>query len=298
MGENRKVSLQADGSHSNQGKPTAAIATGLGNRQKRVDDYHPQMERHRHGEERQINGGLCPPICQQPSPAKRYQTQIDDQGFRNGDACTRLFMLYASKRRRKLFIPSLKTAQGLAVSQQGKEEVVFGHFVNLLGQTQSRSTKLNWNHLGYEQHNLDELESPFGEEEIKRTIMHIPTEKAPGPDGFIGLFYKRCWPIIQTDLTTAIQAFHSLRTQRLELVNEANVVLIPKMNDASEVADFRPINLINSLAKIITKILADRLSPRLNELVSGCQNAFIRKRCIHDNFRQLHVRAERDQGTA
>lgn len=47
---------------------------------------------------------------------------------------------------------------------------------------------------------------------------------------------------------------------------------------------FRPISLINSLAKIITKILEDRLAPRLNEIVSGCQNAFIKKRCIHDNF--------------
>jgi hypothetical protein len=57
----------------------------------------------------------------------------------------------------------------------------------------------------------------------------------------------------------ALRAFHSLRTQKLELINEAHVVLLPKRNDAASVADFRPISLINSLAKIITKTIADRL---------------------------------------
>lgn len=128
--------------------------------------------------------------------------------IRNGDACTRLFMLHASNRRRKLFILSLKLSTGLAISQQRKEEVVFDHFVNLLGQTQARSASLNWAHLGYDQHDLNDLEDPFEEEEIKNTIMKLPNEKASGPDGFIGLFYKKYWAIVRADL----QAFHSLRT--------------------------------------------------------------------------------------
>jgi hypothetical protein len=114
--------------------------------------------------------------------------------------------------------------------------------------------------------------------------MQLPNEKAPGPDGFIGLFYKKCWTIIYTDLLAALQAFHSLRTQKLDLINEANVVLLPKTPDAASITDFRPISLINSLVKIITKVMAERLVPKLNDLVSTCQNAFIKKRCIHDNF--------------
>jgi hypothetical protein len=162
--------------------------------------------------------------------------------------------------------------------------MVYNHFVNLMGQTQTRTASLHWAHLGYQQHNLQDLEDPFDEEEIKKIIMRLPNEKAPGPDGFIGLFYKKCWNIIKFNLMEALGAFHSLRTRKLDLVNEAHVVLLPKTMGAASVTDFRPISLINSLAKIITKILADRLAPRLNELVSCCQNAFIQKRCIHDNF--------------
>jgi hypothetical protein len=47
---------------------------------------------------------------------------------------------------------------------------------------------------------------------------------------------------------------------------------------------FRPISLINSFMKILTKILANRLAPRMNEIVSTAQIAFIQKRSIHDNF--------------
>jgi hypothetical protein len=47
-------------------------------------------------------------------------------------------------------------------------------------------------------------------------------------------------------------------------------------------ADYRPISLINSITKIITKLLATR--SHTNQLVSQAQNAFIKKRYIHDNF--------------
>ena len=49
-------------------------------------------------------------------------------------------------------------------------------------------------------------------------------------------------------------------------------------------SDYRPISLIHSVAKIFSKLLANRLAPHLDGLVSKCQSAFIRKRCIQDNF--------------
>ena len=61
-------------------------------------------------------------------------------------------------------------------------------------------------------------------------------------------------------------------------------------------SEYRPISLINSLVKIITKILANRLTPYMNELVSHAQNAFIKKRCIHNNF--LYVQRVRDSTSA
>lgn len=82
----------------------------------------------------------------------------------------------------------------------------------------------------------------------------------------------------------AINAFYCLGSDKVNLVNDANIVLLPKKDGALSVGDFRPISLINSMSKIITKVLANRLAPRLNDLLPKNQTAFIKKRCIHDNF--------------
>jgi phage antirepressor YoqD-like protein len=60
--------------------------------------------------------------------------------------------------------------------------------------------------------------------------------------------------------------------------------MVPKADGADQVKDFRPIILVHSFAKFITKILANRLAKRLNEMVSPNQSAFIKGRFIQDNF--------------
>jgi hypothetical protein len=71
---------------------------------------------------------------------------------------------------------------------------------------------------------------------------------------------------------------------RLYLLNSTYVTLLPKKSEAIKVKDFRPISLIHSFAKIVTKILANRLAPKLPDLVSVNQSAFVKGRSIHDNF--------------
>lgn len=54
--------------------------------------------------------------------------------------------------------------------------------------------------------------------------------------------------------------------------------------DATNVKDFRPISLVHNFAKLLTKVLANRLEGRLHELVTNNQSAFIKGRFIQDNF--------------
>lgn len=53
---------------------------------------------------------------------------------------------------------------------------------------------------------------------------------------------------------------------------------------AAKPKDFRPISLIHSFAKLFTKVLALRLSHYIDDLIVPGQSAFIKKRCIQDNF--------------
>ena len=72
--------------------------------------------------------------------------------------------------------------------------------------------------------------------------------------------------------------------RKLWLLNSAYMALIPKKAEAIAAHDYRPISLVHSFAKLITKIMANRLAPLLNSMVAASQSAYIRGRCIHDNF--------------
>jgi hypothetical protein len=53
----------------------------------------------------------------------------------------------------------------------------------------------------------------------------------------------------------------------LHNMNDALMVLLPKSAEASTVRDYRPNALIHSLGKLIAKVLANWLAPKLGELV-------------------------------
>lgn len=108
-------------------------------------------------------------------------------------------------------------------------------------------------------------------------------DKAPGPDGFTARFYQACWSIIKGDVMAVLGAVHGGDTRKLNHLNSAYKILIPKKEDAQTVGDYRPISLVHSFAKLITKIMANRLAPRLGNMVASNQSAFIRGRSIHDN---------------
>lgn len=115
-------------------------------------------------------------------------------------------------------------------------------------------------------------------------VQDLAADKAPSPDGFIGVFFKRSWGVIKDDLMAALQYFYQLHDQHLLHLNTAHLVLIPKKPDAKAIGDFRPISLTHSISKLFSKVLACRLAPVLNNIVSRAQSAFIKNRSIHDNF--------------
>jgi hypothetical protein len=144
--------------------------------------------------------------------------------------------------------------------------------------------------LGISPIDLADQETPITPVEVRAAIMDMSSDKAPGPDGFTALFFKKCWPLICFDIMRAVATMECRVSRNLHLLNSANMILLPKTPDAVHPSEFRPISLVHFFGKLITKILALRLRPRMHELVSPCQSAFIKKRAIHDNF--VFVRAQ------
>lgn len=203
---------------------------------------------------------------------------------RTTDTNSKLFYIRANGRKRKNHIQVLQTKDGFAVAHKDKERVIEQHFQARLGTRDRRQISLNWEELGMQSFDLQELDSDITEEEVARVVMEMPPDKAPGPDGFIGIFFKTCWPVIKQDMLHVFHQISQLRGSMFNLVNSANMVLLPKKDRSIRVGDYRPISLIHSIAKIFSKILANRLAPKLNHIVSTSQSAFVKGRCIHDNF--------------
>lgn len=201
-----------------------------------------------------------------------------------GDANTNYFHSHARYRKRKNYIATLMVDDRTLTSHEEKEQAIWEFYNSLIGAQGQREFTLNLSAFHREGMDLAELDAPISEEEVWGVIKELAMDKAPGPDGFTGRFYKSCWQIIKEDIMRAIGALHGGDARRLQNLNSAYMVLIPKLQDAKQVGDFRPISLVHSFAKLVTKIMASRLSKKLNMLVAQNQSAYIKGRCIHDNF--------------
>lgn len=125
------------------------------------------------------------------------------------------------------------------------------------------------------------LVAPFSNQEIDQVVKSLPSDRAPGPDGFNTDFVKKCWPIICQDFYNMCTAFYD-NNVCLKSINGSHITLVPKHDNAVKVLDYRPISLLNTSVKILTKILAIRLQPLLPALIHQKQYGFIKATCIQD----------------
>jgi hypothetical protein len=112
--------------------------------------------------------------------------------LKEGDANTRLFHMHARHRKKKNFIANLKEGDRILTTHEEKVAAIFDFYSNLIGEDSDRDRTINLDNLDLPRFDLEALESPFSEE-VWNTIKELPSDKAPGPDGFTGRFYKTCW---------------------------------------------------------------------------------------------------------
>ncbi|KAM0041794.1 putative RNA-directed DNA polymerase [Helianthus debilis subsp. tardiflorus] len=125
------------------------------------------------------------------------------------------------------------------------------------------------------------LEGPFTPEEIKGAIWACGNDKAPGPDGFTFKFLKYFWDTVKHDFISFVKDFE-VNGLLPDGCNSSFISLIPKVSDPSTLKDYRPINLIGCLSKVVSKLLALRLKKVVGKLIGMEQSAYIEGRNILD----------------
>jgi hypothetical protein len=141
-------------------------------------------------------------------------------------------------------------------------------------------------------HDLSHRDEPFAMEEIEAIVKDMPTDRAPGLDGFNGIFMKKCWETIKGGFIKIVNDFCEENIQ-LDYINTPHITLIPKKSDPLDMNDYRPISMASLPLKFITKLMANRLQKDIIPILHQNQYGFIKTRNIQDciawAFEYLHI---------
>ena len=124
------------------------------------------------------------------------------------------------------------------------------------------------------QEEIEIINDPITSTEIEAVIKSFPQNKSPGQDGFIGEFYQIFREEVMPNLLKLSQ---SSRERNIpNSFYKATITLIPKPDkDNTKKGNYRQISLMNIDAKILNKILANRIQQHIKKLVHHDQVGFI-----------------------
>ena len=209
-----------------------------------------------------------------------------------GEENSKFFQAMATERYRKNSIASLLLSDGSVISDHEEMAKEFlNSFKGRLGTVLPITLEEDILSLIPRVQGLEVLTKPFEVKEIEQVIKEMPIDKAPGCDGFNGLFLEKCWHIISADFIRLVHEFHAGNAQ-LENLNDAFITLIPKKQSLESVGDFRPISLTSVGLKFLTKLAANRFQEEITKCVHKNQYGFIKSRTIQDfltwTFEYIH----------
>jgi hypothetical protein len=160
---------------------------------------------------------------------------------------------------RKNSIPQLLNDDGAWIlDHDGKAALIWNSFKARMGVSTEPTMLFDLQTLFNIQDDFTSLVEPFTHADIDNVVKRLPSDKAPGPDGFNGFFVKKCWHVIKEDFYKLCDDFFH-GSLCIDSINSSFVTLVPKVNNPETVSDYRPISLLNCSLKILTKLLADRL---------------------------------------
>ena len=136
------------------------------------------------------------------------------------------------------------------------------------------------------------------EEDVKNGLWSLKPFKAPGAAGLHVGFYQQFWHEVGKSVSKVVMDVFVHRVF-LEYFNDTLIALIPKCPSLESFNNYRPISLCNSLYKVLSKIIVNRIRPYIGKLIALVQIAFVPRRKGIDNVliaQELFFALDREKG--
>ncbi|KAG2198727.1 hypothetical protein INT47_005412 [Mucor saturninus] len=130
------------------------------------------------------------------------------------------------------------------------------------------------------------LLSEFTEDNLLDAAKRSPPQSSPGIDGIPFHVLHNAAAI-----RVALQVYNDalLKSVFPPIWNKTCMILLPKKGDLTNLSNHRPISLINTDAKLFTRMLNARLMMYMNDLISPQQMGFMPSRFIGENGKTLQT---------
>ena len=214
--------------------------------------------------------------------------------YESGERAGKLLARQLKKQHTASAIPGIKGSNGNIVTSAKEINRVFMDFYKNLytsdtvfdsEKLKTWFSKIQFPNLSTEQVQL--LEAPIREEEVRKAIQSMQSGRASGNDGFPVEYYKLYIDILAPILTKVYSESLSIG-QLPNTLNESVIsVILKKGKDSLDPASYRPISLANVDYKILTKVLAIRLEKIVPCIIHADQVGFVKGRSSSDNLRRL-----------
>lgn len=120
-------------------------------------------------------------------------------------------------------------------------------------------------------------------------LSQLQSGKTPWVDGLLTEFNSQYQELLAPRLTSLFEQFFSMGS-RPDSMSEVVVALVLKPGkDPEECSSYRPISLINLDAKVFAKIVANRLSKVLEEIIHTDQTGFMSGKGTDINLQRLFL---------